>query len=88
MKNRSPTRAPLGRFTLRQSGILDPALYNRGRLLTVSGTITRIDTGKAGGSEQAGPVINARQIHLWPEDRFRNGSGVQFGGEMGVGYGF
>ena len=88
MKNRSPTWAPLGRFTLRQSGFLDPAFYTRGRLLTVSGTITRIDTGKAGGSEQAGPVINARQIHLWPEDRFRNGSGVRFGGEIGVGYGF
>jgi outer membrane lipoprotein len=83
-----PDAAPLGRFTLDQRGFLDPAFYSIGRLLTVAGRITRIDTGKAMGSEQARPVVNARQMHLWPADKFHDGPGVRFGGEIGVGHGF
>lgn len=83
-----PDEAPLGRFLLEQSGFLEPAVYTDGRLLTVAGTITRIDTGKAGESEQTYPVVEAKQLHLWPVDSFREDSGLRFGGEIGVGFGF
>ena len=88
--NERPQRdaAPLGRFYLDRSGFLDPAYYSNGRLITVTGTITRIDTGKVGEAEQASPVVNARQLHLWPADSFHDGSGLRFGGEIGVGHGF
>jgi outer membrane lipoprotein len=80
--------APLGHFLLEQSGFLEPAVYTNGRLLTVTGTITRFDTGKAGESEQTYPVVEAKQLYLWPVDRFREHTGLRFGGEIGVGYGF
>jgi outer membrane lipoprotein len=80
--------APQGRFLLEQSGFLEPAVYTDGRLLTATGRITRIDTGKAGETQQSFPVIEAQQLHLWPVDSFREDTGLRFGGEIGVGYGF
>jgi outer membrane lipoprotein len=83
-----PDEAPLGRFLLEQSGFLEPAVYTGGRLLTVTGTITRIDTGKVGDAKQIYPVVEAKQLHLWPVDSFREDTGLRFGGEIGVGFGF
>lgn len=77
-----------GRFLLEQSGFLEPAVYTNGRLLTVTGTITRIDTGKVGEAEQVYPVVEAKQLFLWPVDSFREDTGLRFGGEVGVGFGF
>ena len=79
---------PLGRFTLEQSGFLEPAVYTDGRLLTATGRITRIDTRKVDEAQQSFPVIEAQQLHLWPVDSFREDTGLRFGGEVGVGYGF
>jgi outer membrane lipoprotein len=81
-----PDEAPLGRFLLEQKGFLEPTVYTGGRLLTVAGTITRIDTGKVGESEQAYPVVEAKQLHLWPVDKFHDDSGLRFGGEIGFGF--
>jgi len=78
--------APLGRFFLEQSGFLDPAIYVTGRLLTVTGTILRIETGKVGEAEQAYPVVSAKELHLWPEDSLGEDPSVIFG--IGVGFGF
>ena len=83
-----PDEAPLGCFLVEQSGFLEPAVYTKGRLLTVVGTLIRIDTGKTGEAEQACPVIDAQQLYLWPKDTFHNDSGLRFGGEIGVRYGF
>jgi outer membrane lipoprotein len=80
--------APLGRFFLDQGGFLDPACYTRDRLLTVTGTVLRIEADKAGEAEQKYPVIDAKQLHLWPTDGFHDDSGLQFGGEVGFGHGF
>jgi outer membrane lipoprotein len=83
-----PDEAPLGRFLLEQGGFLEPAVYTKGRLLTVAATITRIDTGNAGESGQTCPVVEAKHLYLWPEDKFHDHSGLRFGGEIGVGFGF
>jgi outer membrane lipoprotein len=80
--------APLGHFLLEQDGFLEPAVYTDGRLLTATGRITRIDTCKVGEAQQPCPVVEAQQLHLWPVDSFREDTGLRFGGEIGVGYGF
>ena len=77
--------APLGRFLLEQSGFLEPLVHADGRLLTVTGTVLRTETGKVGKSEQTYPVIDARELYLWPVDSFHESSSLRFGGEIGVG---
>jgi outer membrane lipoprotein len=80
--------APLGRFLLEQNGFLEPAFYANGRLLTVTGTVLRTETDKASESQQTCPVVSAKQLHIWPTESFHDDSSLQFGGEIGVGYGF
>jgi outer membrane lipoprotein len=80
--------APLGRFLIEQSGFLEPLAYTNGKLLTVTGTITRTGSATAGKPEQAYPVVDAKQLYLWPADWFREDTGVRLGGEIGVGHGF
>jgi outer membrane lipoprotein len=77
--------SPLGRFYLEQSGFLDPATYKQGRQLSTVGTVTGITTGKVGEASYEQPVVDARQIYLWPEDGGYSGSGVTFG--IGAGSG-
>jgi len=76
---------PLGRFILEQTGYLEPANYAEGRQITVVGTVTGTRTGQVGESDYNYPVIAARQLHLWPVDRERDGVGV--GGHIGIGVG-
>jgi len=78
--------APLGRFLVEQGGFLDPAIYAAGRQLSVTGTIVRIETGKAGEPEQARPVVSAKELHLWPADSFSDVPGMSF--DIGVGVSF
>ena len=78
--------APQGRFFLEQGGFLDPAVYAAGRLLTASGTILRIETGKVGAAEQSGPVVSAEELHLWPVDSTGDDPVMIFG--VGFGFGF
>ena len=71
---------PLGRFILEQSGYLEPGTYAEGRLLSVVGTVRGTRAGRVGEADYTFPVMDARQIHLWPKDK---GGGVSFG--VGVG---
>jgi outer membrane lipoprotein len=76
---------PLGRFFLEQSGFLDPATYKQGRELSAVGTVTGTLNSKVGEASYEHPVVDARQIYLWPESQGYGGSGVTFG--VGVGSG-
>jgi outer membrane lipoprotein len=73
-------RDPLGRFILEQRGYLEPGTYAEGRLLSVVGTVRGTRAGHVGEADYTFPVMDARQIHLWPKDK---GGGVSFG--VGVG---
>jgi len=75
--------APLGRFILEQDGFLEPESYAEGRLITVVGTVSGTRAGQVGESDYDYPVVSARRIHLWPEDK---GGGVSFG--IGIGTSF
>ena len=70
---------PLGRFFLEQDGFLDPATYKQGRQISTVGTVTGTRTSKVGEASYDHPVIEARQIYLWPEDQGYGGTGVIFG---------
>jgi outer membrane lipoprotein len=77
--------SPLGRFFLEQHGFLDPATYKQGRQISTVGTVTGTRNSMVGESSYDHPVVDARQIYLWPEDRGYSGTGVTFG--IGAGSG-
>jgi outer membrane lipoprotein len=57
-----------GRFLVRTREFLDPAVYARGRRLTVLGTVVRQEERRVGELPFAYPVISAERIKLWPVD--------------------
>ncbi len=70
---------PLGRFFLEQHGFLDPATYKQGRQISAVGTVTGTRTSMVGEASYDHPVVDARQIYLWPENQESQGTGVIFG---------
>ncbi|MFB3924836.1 MAG: Slp family lipoprotein [Syntrophales bacterium] len=54
-----------GRFIVRAKGFLDPAVYTRGRLITVIGEISGLEKLPIGNSVYPYPVVLAREVHLW-----------------------
>jgi len=57
-----------GRFLVRTREYLDPAVYARGRRLTVLGTVAGAEERRVGELPYSYPVINADRIKLWPVD--------------------
>jgi len=57
-----------GRFLVRTPGFLDPAIYARGRRITVLGTVTGSEERPVGELPYAYPVIAAERIKLWPKE--------------------
>jgi len=79
-------RDPLGRFILERPGFLEPATYAEGRLVTVVGTLARIQDGKIGDSSYQYPVVDAGQLHLWAKNsEGADRSNVHFGIGVGIG---
>jgi outer membrane lipoprotein len=71
--------SPLGRFFLEQHGFLDPATYKQGRQISAVGTVSGTRSSMVGEARYDHPVVDARQIYLWPEDRGSGGTGITFG---------
>ncbi|MGH8502072.1 MAG: Slp family lipoprotein [Gammaproteobacteria bacterium] len=62
-----------GRFLARFEGFLDPAIYSKGRALTVVGTLQGEETRSIDQFDYAYPVVDAESHHLWdplPEYRY------------------
>jgi outer membrane lipoprotein len=57
-----------GRFLVRAREFLDPAVYARGRRLSVLGTVTGRVERRLGELPYAYPIVTAEQIKLWPRD--------------------
>jgi outer membrane lipoprotein len=55
-----------GRFIACREGFYDPALFEVGRELTVTGTIEAIEPRPIGGFEYRYPRLAADVIYLWP----------------------
>ena len=57
-----------GRFLVRTAGFLDPAIYARGRRLTVLGTVAGTEERAVGDVAYVYPVIRAERLKLWPAE--------------------
>ena len=64
-----------GRFLARMPGFLDPAVYARGRRVTVLGTVAGVEERPVGELPYVYPIIAAERIKLWPKE------GAWVGGE-------
>ena len=64
-----------GRVLVRAPEFLDPAIYARGRRVTVLGTVAGSEERPVGEPPYAYPVITAERIKLWPKE------GAWVGGE-------
>jgi len=70
-----------GRFLVRSDQFLDPAIYQKGRLLTVVGILKSSKVRAIGGFEYVYPLLEAIEIKLWPTESrtkpsFRFGVGI------------
>jgi outer membrane lipoprotein len=80
-------RSPHGRFLVRKPGYLEEVDYAQGRHVTVTGTLGENVDGHVGEAPYVYPVVQATELHLWPEahrapagqPRFHIGVGVIFG---------
>ncbi|MBA2491659.1 MAG: Slp family lipoprotein [Gammaproteobacteria bacterium] len=69
-----------GQFFARLEGNVDPAIYARGRYLTVVGDLENENSGAIDGYAYHQPVVNVEMHHLWaslPEGH--NGVGAKYG---------
>lgn len=57
-----------GRFLVRTPEFLDPAIYARGRRITVLGVVTGSEVRPVGEVPYTYPLITAERIKLWPKE--------------------
>jgi outer membrane lipoprotein len=70
-----------GRFLVQSEQLLDPAIYQKGMLLTVVGMLKGSKVRAIGDFDYAYPLLEAIEIKLWPKEvqtqpRFHFGFGV------------
>lgn len=58
-----------GRFLALERRYLDPAIYAQGRAVTVAGEIVGKETQPQGDIEYTYPLLEVKDLHLWPERR-------------------
>jgi outer membrane lipoprotein len=74
-----------GRFLIRTEQFLDPAIYQKGTLLSTVGIIKGSQARTIGGFNYVYPLLEAIEIKLWPPDG-RGYPRIHFG--IGVGTSF
>ena len=71
--------AAQGRFIIRQPGYLETVDYAPGRTVTVSGTLTEVESGTIGEKAYLYPVVHADELHLWKTESDQEQSNIHFG---------
>jgi outer membrane lipoprotein len=61
-----------GRFIASSKEFLDPEVYKNGQLATVAGTVIGLESQPIQKAKYTYPVVNIKQIHLWPAEPSRN----------------
>ena len=56
-----------GRFLVRYDGFKDPAVFSKGREITVAGTVVGKEVSKIGDMRYTHVVLQDKETHLWPE---------------------
>ena len=59
-----------GRFIAKSPQFLDPALYKKGKRLTVAGEVIGKETRPLGQTEYTYPVVMAKEIHIWRSTQY------------------
>lgn len=72
-----------GRFLACRNGFYDPAIFERGREVTITGNVSGSETRKVGDYDYQLSRVAADTVYLWPE---RPDYDASFG--VGYGYGF
>ncbi len=67
-KRPSTDKASKGRFIVESSRFLDPAIYSKGRQVTVAGPIRGKEMRPLGKATYGYPVIAGKEIYLWPRE--------------------
>ena len=70
-----------GRYLIRSGQFLDPAIYEKGTLLTVVGKLRGSEVRSIGGFQYDYPIVEAIEVKPWPREqrtspRFHFGVGV------------
>ena len=74
-----------GRFLIRSEQFLDPAIYQKGVLLSIVGIVKGSQAQAIGGFNYVYPLLKTIEIKLWPED-VQGSPRLHFG--LGVGTSF
>jgi len=79
-----------GRFIVVAPEFLDPAIYTKGRRITIVGTVAGGETRQLNGIPYLYPVMEKRYLYLWPVEKIVDSQPrVYFGIGIGIGsYGF
>ena len=56
-----------GRFVACKPEFLDPEVFARGREVSITGELTRLDTRKVGEFDYRYPILETDVLYLWPE---------------------
>ena len=73
-----------GRFLALVDHYLDVSVYAKDRAVTIGGTIQGIRTLPLGEIQYNYPLINVKEIHLWPVEKSNTYTNPSF--QIGVGY--
>ncbi len=58
---------PIGRFRTKVNKFLDPAVYKKGKSITVLGSVKTKETGIIGEYEYEYPTVGDAKVYLWPK---------------------
>jgi outer membrane lipoprotein len=81
-------KANEGRFAIKSSEFLDPAVYAKDTEITVAGTLKGDIERKVGNKTLRLPLISSTVLHLWPAYTYNNNYGYGGYGYGGFGYGY
>ena len=62
-----------GRFIACSKGFYDPAVYTKGRDLTITGMLNGTEQHKVGDYNYTFPQVSADQVYLWPKREYARG---------------
>ena len=78
------SRPPLGRFLVRRTGYLEEVDYAPGRRITVMGPLGDNQAGRVGEAPYTYPLVQARDLHLWPSEAHSDAGRTRFNVGVGV----
>lgn len=82
----SKEKGSKGRFIVMAEGFLDPAIYRAGRQVTLVGKVVGKDVRPIGKIEYVYPLIEMKELYLWPLEESANEPRFYFG--VGIGKSF